>query len=172
MLDRARQVAREAHATQLDKLGRDYVDAHLRPIAEGCAVFGDDAEAAGWLHDIIEDQGFTAQRLREQGTPEHVIDAVESVTKGPREEPYDELITRACSDPLGRLVKLVDNAWNITCNPALAERDPDKARELMDKYLPARERLLAAAELTVDSPELAQVQEILDRHLTRLTAGS
>ena len=168
MWEQARQIAHEAHAQQVDKLGRDYVDAHLRPIAEAAATFGAEAEAAGWLHDVLEDTEVTADDLRERGIPEHVIDAVESVTKVPGQD-YDELITRACQHPLGRLVKLVDSAWNIACNPPLAEVDPDKADDLMaEKYLPAREGLLAACELDADSPEVLRVDEILHRHLVRL----
>jgi hypothetical protein len=171
MLATAIAIARTAHASQLDKLDRDYVDAHLRPIAEAAAVLGEEAEAAGWLHDAIEDADVTADELRASGIPGHVVEAVESVTKAPDQE-YDELIDRACAHPLGRFVKLVDNAWNITCNPALTEGDPGKAGDLMRKYLPARERLLAACELDLESPEVVRMQEILDRHLTRLQAGS
>lgn len=170
MAETAREIARKAHASQLDKLGRDYYDAHLRTIAEGAAVFGTEAEAAGWLHDVIEDTEISADDLRERGIPEHVVTAVESVTKVPGQE-YDELITRACQHPLGRFVKLVDNAWNIACNPALAEVDPDKAHDLMaEKYLPARQMLLAACELDADSPEALRVEEILHSHLVRLHA--
>ena len=168
MLDQVRGMAREAHAPQQDKLGRDYYDAHLRPIAEGAAVFGPDGEAAGWLHDILEDTPVTEEDLRAHGIPDHVIEAVASVTKGLDDEPYDQLIARACAHRLGRLVKLVDNAWNITCNPALAVTDPEKARALMSKYAPARERLLAASGLSADSPELTEMQAVLDGHLERL----
>ena len=40
---------------------------------------------------------------------------------------------------------------------------------LTDKYLPARQRLLAAAGLTEDSPDVAQLQATLDEHHARLT---
>ena len=169
MLEQARSIAEEAHGTQRDKLERDYVDAHLRPIAEAAAVFGPDAEAAGWLHDVLEDTNLTAEDLRAHGIPDRVIEAVESVSKGPAEEPYEELISRASEHPLGRLVKLVDNAWNITCNPDLARTDPEKARDLMTrKYVPARARLLAACGFDADSLEVVQMQAILDGHLARL----
>jgi hypothetical protein len=170
VLEQARQIAQEAHGPQRDKLGRDYVDAHLRPIAEAAATFGPEAEAAGWLHDVIEDTEISADELRERAIPEPVIAAVESVTEVPGQE-YDELIARACQHPWGRFVKLVDNAWNIACNPALAKVDPDKAHDLMTrKYVPARERLLAACELDADSPEALRVDEILHSHLVRLHA--
>lgn len=81
------------------------------------------------------------------------------------------MISRACDHPLGRLVKLVDNAWNITCNPELARTNPDKASDLMArKYVPARARLLVACGFDADSPEVVQMQEILDSHLARLHA--
>lgn len=170
-LEQSREIALEAHATQRDKLGRDYYDAHLRPIAEAAAVFGPEVAAAGWLHDVIEDTPLTAEDLRERGILEPSVEAVESVSKGKADEPYEELISRACAHPLGRLVKLVDNAWNIACNPALAAKDPDKASDLMArKYVPARARLLAACGFDADSPEVRQIQAILDSHLARLDA--
>lgn len=100
---------------------------------------------AGLLHDVIEDTSVTAAELRERGVPEEVIRAVIAVSWGDDpDETYDELIERAAADPLGRLVKLADNALNLESNPMLAKRDPDKAARLRNKYLRARERLLAA----------------------------
>lgn len=171
MLETAISLAREAHAQQRDKLGHDYFDAHLRPIAEAAGTFGKDASAAGWLHDILEDTEVTVEDLRRYGFPNHVVAAVESVIKRPS-QPYDELITRACADPLGRLVKLVDNAWNITCNPALAIRAPEKAEALLvEKYLPARKRLLAASQFDLETPQVVRMQDVLDSHFGRVHAG-
>ena len=111
-------MAQEAHLGQTDKLGRDYFAAHLTPIATGLREFGPEAEAAGWLHDIIEDTHHTGDTLRAAGVPEDVVAAVESVTKV-EGEPYERLIDRACADPIGRLVKLVDNTWNLVCCASL-----------------------------------------------------
>lgn len=171
MLETAISLAREAHAQQRDKLGHDYFDAHLRPIGEAAATFSKDASAAGWLHDILEDTDVTVADLRRHGFPDRVVAAVESVTKRPG-QPYDELITRACADPLGCVVKLVDNAWNITCNPALAVRDPEKAEALLaETYLPARERLLAASRFDLETPQVVRMQGVLDGHFDRVHAG-
>lgn len=52
--------------------------------------------------------------------------------------------------------------------PALAVTDPEKARALMSKYAPARERLLAASVLSADSHELTEMQAVLAGHLERL----
>ena len=80
-LDRIRALAQEAHLGQADKLGRDYFTAHLTPIAVGLRKFGPEVEAAGWLHDIIEDTHHTGTTLRSAGVSQDVVVAVESVTK-------------------------------------------------------------------------------------------
>lgn len=137
-----RTMVREAHSGQVDKLGRDYVSAHLEPIAESLASYGEDAEVAGLLHDILEDTSVTSEELLSVGVPAHVVRAVESVTKR-QGESYEGLIERAAADPLGRLVKLADNSRNLESNAALAETDPEAAARLRSKYERARERLLA-----------------------------
>lgn len=144
-LGRAIDLARAAHAGQVDKQGRDYFDAHLRPIAEAtnAAWPGSWAVQVAWLHDIIEDTDHTAESLLAAGIGPDVVAAVESVTRHPG-EPYRDLIERASDSARGAAVKFVDNAWNILCNDDLAARDPEKARSLLfDRYLPARRILVA-----------------------------
>lgn len=140
-LTAVRALVRKAHAGQVDKQGRDYMTAHLEPISALLTEHGEEAEMAGLLHDILEDTEITSDGLLEAGVPAHVVRAVESVSKRPGED-YDKLIERAASDPLGRLVKLADNAWNLDSNAALAEVDPVKADQLRTKYEKARTRLL------------------------------
>ncbi|MEP9413608.1 phosphohydrolase [Gordonia sp. VNQ95] len=142
-LESVRDLARRAHAGQVDKMGRDYYTAHLEPIAERLAPLGPDAEMAGLLHDILEDTDVTVAELTDFGVPAHVIRAVVAVTKNDGED-YSAAIERAAADPLGRQVKLADNAQNLSGNAALAERDPQTAARLKQKYETARERLLAA----------------------------
>lgn len=140
-LDEVRSLVARAHAGQVDKLGRDYITAHLEPIAESLKPHGEDAEMAGLLHDVLEDTPVTAGALLTAGVPPHVVRAVESVSKRTG-EPYDDLIQRAAADPLGRLVKLADNARNLESNDALAKTDPETATRLREKYERARKRLL------------------------------
>lgn len=141
-VDAAAELAREAHAGQVDEQERDYFTAHLEPIAKSLTAFGPAAVMAGYLHDVLEDTEHTVETLAAYGVPAEVVDAVVSVTKADG-EPYSELIERAARHPLGRLVKLADNALNIASNPGLAEIDPDRAQRMLEeKYLPARARLL------------------------------
>lgn len=166
ILDRAAviELANGAHAGQRDKLGRNYVDGHLAPIAAAAVGFGPITVQAAWLHDILEDTALTAEDLLVAGVHRLVVSAVESVTRIPGEK-YTELIERAATHPRGRYVKLVDNAWNITLNPALAEIDPGKAESMLTgRYLPARRRLLDACGLTEDAPEMLTMQRVLDEH--------
>lgn len=143
-IDVIRAYAAKAHKGQRDKQGRGYVAGHLAPIAGALVPFGPEAEAGGWLHDVLEDvPAVSAADLGALGATPRVVRAVESVTRG--EETYDELIARSCADPLGRIVKLVDNAWNVLNNPALAAREPvgpeDAGRALPPRPVPAPGRL-------------------------------
>jgi (p)ppGpp synthase/HD superfamily hydrolase len=136
-----RELARRAHAGQVDKQGRDYFTAHLEPIARLLVEHGDQAVMAGLLHDILEDTEMTAAGLLDLGVAPAVVRAVESVSKRP-DESYEQLIERAAADPLGRLVKLADNSHNLAGNAELAESDPETAERLRAKYVAARATLL------------------------------
>lgn len=140
-LDAVRALARDRHRGQRDKSGLDYADAHLAPVAAELEPHGEHAVMAGWLHDVLEDTGTTAVELRALGVPDAVVDAVVAVTKVDG-EPYDALIARAAAHPLGRVVKLADNAVNLRRNAELD--DPELAARLRDKYERARTTLLAA----------------------------
>ncbi|EIU51645.1 HD domain-containing protein [Mycobacteroides abscessus] len=161
----AREFARRAHAGQRDKAGREYFEGHLEPIATAAQVFGPDVVAAAWLHDVLEDTAATAEDLAHAGIPADVVAGVESVTRRSGET-YSELIQRACADSVGRFVKLVDNAWNITANPNLAEVDPARAASLLKRrYEPARRQLLEACGLDLAAPAVLEIQRVLDTYM-------
>jgi (p)ppGpp synthase/HD superfamily hydrolase len=96
---------------------------------------------AGVLHDILEDTGTTAEDLAREGVPAAAIKAVEAVTRQ-EGETYMELIRRAAAHPLGRLVKLADNADN-TDEGRLTLLPADQAGSLRKRYARARQVLLA-----------------------------
>ncbi|MBT0771746.1 hypothetical protein KIH74_22590 [Kineosporia sp. J2-2] len=131
-------LAARAHHGQLDKQGRGYFDNHLCPVAALLRPYGAYVEAAGYLHDILEDTATRVGDLRRAGIPYEVTRAVIAVTRRPGEE-YTDLIERARLDPIGRLVKLADNWVNLT---GLAGIEDEATRErLRRKYVAARERL-------------------------------
>jgi (p)ppGpp synthase/HD superfamily hydrolase len=149
----AHLLALHAHEGQVDGRGRDHYLAHLRPVAEALRPHGPEAEMAGALHDIVEgtrdhpdpNRRYDLDRLRALGVPEIVVEAIDAVTRRPGEPYISGLIRRSAAHPLGRLVKLADNAHALAVSAELAEVDPGKARSLREgRYRPARRILLAA----------------------------
>lgn len=143
-LTEADALAERAHHGQVDKAGRPYID-HPRTVAATLLADGHGTHAAmaGLLHDIVEDTDITLDDLRAAGYPEVVVDAVDAVTRRPGET-YLDMIRRAAAHPLGRLVKLADNATNS--DPArLALLPADNAARLATRYAEARAVLLATA---------------------------
>ena len=132
----AEEMARAAHAGQVDKAGVDYVE-HLQAVANG--VSGDTLKAVAWLHDSIEDTDLTAEDISRRGLSAEVVEAVEAMTH--REgEPYFDYIARVKQNPLARQVKLADLANNSDLSRLPEVTDKDLQR--LEKYKKAREILL------------------------------
>lgn len=132
-------LAEHAHRGQVDKAGRPYIE-HPRAVARMLAEHGDHAVMAGLLHDVVEDTPVTLDDLRTAGYPSEVVDAVDSVTRR-QGETYMDMIRRAAAHPLGRLVKLADNAHNGD-EARLAVLEPAVAEFLRRRYAKARAVLL------------------------------
>ena len=144
-------LARHAHGSQTDKAGRPYIE-HLIRVRDALAPHGDGAMIAGVLHDVLEDTAVTVRGLAREGVPDLAIEAVVAVTRRDGET-YADLIARAAAHPLGRLVKLADNADN-SLEWRLALLPPGRAASLRKRYARARQTLLAAA------PEREQIARV------------
>jgi (p)ppGpp synthase/HD superfamily hydrolase len=146
-VETAEAVARAAHFGQKDKLGRDYFDFHVRPVAERVAqagARGSSIHAAALLHDVLEDcPDYSDGTLRVAGISEETIEIVVALTRGP-DETYDDYIERVSANRKARVVKLADNLVNSENLPLLAEVDPATADRLRRRYERARETLLDA----------------------------
>jgi hypothetical protein len=71
---------------------------------------------AAVLHDVVEDGGpkWTFERLKKEGIPRAVIDAVACLTKRADEaSDYKRFIKRAAAHPVARRVKLADLEDNM-----------------------------------------------------------
>ncbi|MCS4231381.1 HD domain-containing protein [Stenotrophomonas maltophilia] len=137
-VNEARSLAREAHAHQVDKAGRPYIE-HVARVAS--AVQGDDeAEAVAWLHDVIEDA--PAMGTQVLLFPQSILEAALDLTraKGKSEAFY---YWRIRNNPLALKVKLADIADNSDV-ARLALLDPRTADQLRAKYARARAALGAA----------------------------
>ncbi|WP_312785929.1 phosphohydrolase [Stenotrophomonas indicatrix] len=125
---RARTLAMEAHAGQVDKAGHPYIG-HVGRVA--AAVRGDDeAEVVAWLHDVIEDCPAFAGQV--QAFPAPLQDAVRLLSRTSAAD-ADTYYARISADPLALKVKLADIADNAD-EARLASLDAATAERLRDKY--------------------------------------
>ena len=132
MVKTAERIARRAHAGQVDKAGVPY--AH-HPAWVAARVEGDDAKAAAWLHDVLEDTSLTADDLRRAGIPEEVVHTVEVLTHAEGES-YQDYLERVARHPLAARVKLADLAHNSDLSRIPQPTEQDYAR--IEKYRRAR----------------------------------
>jgi (p)ppGpp synthase/HD superfamily hydrolase len=135
-LERALQIAAEAHQGQLDKAGEPYL---LHPLRVMLRVTGEPERIVALLHDVVEDSAaWTIDRLRAEGFAEEVVQAVDHLTR--REgEAYEALIERAAGHPLARRVKLADLEDNMTLTRLADPGERDRAR--LERYRRAHTRL-------------------------------
>lgn len=108
------RIAREGHASQIDKSGQPYIG-HIWRVMGG--VDGDAEKMVAALHDYLEDvESASTQGLLDLGVPTEVVDAVEALTKRDDEKGSDEgyfrFVRRAAQNPLARKVKRADLADN------------------------------------------------------------
>ncbi len=140
-LERAIAIAAEAHAGQVDKAGAPYV---LHPLRMMLQLAARDEQIVAVLHDVCEDcPGWTMDRLRGEGFAEHIIRALESVTKRDGED-YDAFVRRAAADPIGIRVKLADLKDNCDLSRIAAPTARDFER--IEKYRRAIDLIKLRAE--------------------------
>lgn len=129
LLERAIQIALEAHAGQKDKNGRDpYV---LHPLRVMGRMKTEESRIVAALHDVVEDSPWTLEMLRAEGFSEAIVHAVDCLTKREGED-YEQFVKRAAGDPIARVVKLGDLADNKDINrlDELTAKDLDR----LNKY--------------------------------------
>ena len=131
-LDDAINIARHAHAGQVDKSGRPYIGHPLRVMA---SVEGEHARMAAVLHDVIEDTTVTAHALLAAGCPSVVVDAVVALSKVPGEA-QESYLARVAANPLALVVKHADIADNMS-PVRLAALDSATQDRLRAKYTAA-----------------------------------
>jgi len=141
LVERAKDLAHRAHAGQVDKAGRPYIE-HVARVAS--AVSDDpEAETVAWLHDVLEDapqemQNWLGHHL-EDNFYGVVVDAVIDLTRFPG-YPTDAYYADIRANPLALRVKLADIADNAN-EDRLALLDKKTAARLRRKYEKALEAL-------------------------------
>lgn len=132
-LERAVEIAREAHRGQLDKSGEEYIGHPLRVMAAGATL---EEKIVGVLHDVVEDSSWTLGMLSDEGFSQEVIDALRCLTKLPEGESYDKFIARIKSNPLAVAVKLNDLSDNMDIRrlPYLSDKDVKRLKKYLKAY--------------------------------------
>ncbi len=108
-LERAIEIAVQAHRGQLDKAGAPYI---LHPIRVMLRVSGLAERLAAILHDVVEDSAWTLDQLAAEGFPPEVVAAVDALTRREHES-YEEFVRRSGAHPIARQVKLADLTDNV-----------------------------------------------------------
>lgn len=105
-IEKAVQIAAQAHEGQKDKEGQPYI---LHPLRVMGRVEGEQIVAV--LHDVVEDTQVTLDDLRWAGSGEEILDAVRCVTHR-RDQPYADCVVGCKHNAIARRVKLGDLADN------------------------------------------------------------
>ncbi|MBO1748942.1 phosphohydrolase [Stenotrophomonas indicatrix] len=131
IVERAKELAHRAHAGQVDKAGRPYIE-HVARVAK--AVSDDpNAEAIAWLHDVLEDCPAFVEEF--WGFPSSITSPVDKLTRwnGMTTGGYYERVKRSS---IALRVKLADIADNSS-EDRLALLDEKTAVRLRKKYAKA-----------------------------------
>ena len=136
-LERAIEIATQAHEGQVDKAGNAYIGHPLRVMAMGK---NEQEKIAGVLHDIAEDTPWTFEMLEAEGFAPEIIAALKCITKISENEDYDDFIERVKKNPLAVAVKINDLTDNMDIRrlPYLSDKDVKRLK----KYLKAYKKLI------------------------------
>ncbi len=136
LLAKATNIAIKAHEGQVDKTGMPYYGHIMRVMNAGRTI---EEKIVGILHDLVEDTNWTFEKLKDEGFPEQIINALKCVTKLSDNEPYDEFIQRVKSNTLAVAVKINDLTDNMDIRRLNNLSETDFKR--LQKYLAAYKEL-------------------------------
>lgn len=124
LLNKAIQIAKEAHKGQIDKGASPYIGHPLRVMNQ----FADeDEKIVGVLHDAVEDSDLTLEDLKRTGFSDRIIEAVDAITKSEGEE-IEHYLDRVMNNPIALKVKIADMTDNMDLSRISHITDKDRAR--------------------------------------------
>ncbi|MBT4684929.1 MAG: HD domain-containing protein [Candidatus Marinimicrobia bacterium] len=126
-LERAIEIAVEAHKGQKDKAGNPYI---LHPLRLMFQMKTDNERMAAVLHDVVEDSDWTLDDLRKENFDNEVIDAVNLLTRDDNDS-YEEFVQKAASNPISKAVKIADITDNLDLSriSKMTEKDVDRVKK-------------------------------------------
>ena len=171
MIEKAYNIARDAHEGQVRKSGEPYI-IHPLCVAIILADLELDKETivAGILHDVVEDTVMSNEEIRKEFSAEVEL-LVDGVTKlGQLSYSHDKVDEQAenlrkmflamAKDIRVILIKLADRLHNMrTLQYMKPEKQKEKARETMDIYAPLAQRLgISKVKIELDDLSLKYLQ--------------
>lgn len=129
-LERALEIAAEAHAGQSQKDGRPYIGHPLRVMLPFVQVGDEERAIVAALHDVVGKSDWSLARLRAEGFSEAIMEAVDAMTRRDGED-YVPFVQRAGENALARPVKEADLRDNLATVRTTERPDRD---ELIAKY--------------------------------------
>ena len=103
-LIKAIRLAAKVHKGQVDRFEEPYILHVVRVVARGRDM---DEQVLGALHDILERSDLTTEDLRDKGFPDHILVALEHITRY-QSETYEQYIERVAANGLAVRVKVHD----------------------------------------------------------------
>ena len=131
-LEKAIQIAVDAHAGQTDKAGAPYI---LHPIRVMLGLRRQKEQIVAVLHDVVEDSRWTLSDLLAEGFNDDVVSAIDALTKRGGEA-YNDYLGRVAKNDLAVRVKLEDLRDNSNLHRLVepTQRDYDRLRRYRDAW--------------------------------------
>ena len=166
IIEKAYNMAREAHKEQKRKSGEPYI---IHPLCTAIILadleLDKESIVAGLLHDVMEDTSVTKDQITKEFS-EEVADLVDGVTKITKLD-YDvdkveeqaenlrKMFLAMAKDIRVILIKLADRLHNMrTLQYMKPEKQKEKSRETMDIYSPIADRL-GISKIKIELDDLA-----------------
>lgn len=139
ILEKAVQIAVNAHMGQKDKAGYPYIFHPLRVMHKMNTT---DAKIVAVLHDVVEDTGLSADDLIEQGIPKHLVITLRLLSKQ-KNMSYEDYIARIAENPLATRVKLADIKDNMDVSrlKELTPEDTERLKQYIENYKYLKSRI-------------------------------
>ena len=137
-LERAIQIAVQAHAGQVDKSDQPYILHPLRVMRQFSNSQRNE-QIVAVLHDVIEDSDWTIEAIKAEQFSDEVCDALQAMTKTKQDDYEEDYITRIAENRLATKVKIADLQDNLTVTRLQQLTEVDVQR--VNKYLRSLRRL-------------------------------
>ncbi|MEA5467579.1 GTP pyrophosphokinase [Spirulina sp. 06S082] len=132
------ELAKKAHAGQVDKAGQPYVEHPLRVMN---VLETREEKIVGVLHDAIEDSDLTLAKLQVLGFSSRCIEAIAAITKQAGED-YQAYCDRVMANEMALKVKIADMTDNMNLDRIAHPTEKDYQR--LQKYQTILPQLKAA----------------------------